>query len=78
MTLYRSSWSFNWGWLQSAGTRNGTAELDGERGTAFWIRLFDRGVQFKGPGTRKFFSERFGYKKAFLTFRGWRLFWLEK
>lgn len=78
MTAHRGSWSLNWGWLQSAGTRNGTVELDGERGTVFWVRVFGRGIDFKGPGTRKFFSERYGYRKPLIRFRGWRLFWLEK
>lgn len=40
----------------------------------FMIRLWRLIIQLKGPKYFPMFSERYGYSKPIIRFRGWRLF----
>lgn len=44
----------------------------------WWIRVFGYGLSLKAPWDKPLFSERNGYTKVIVKFKGWRVFWLRK
>lgn len=44
---------------------------------SWFVRVCGYGLQLKAPWNRALFSERYGYKKPFISYKGWRLFFLK-
>lgn len=40
----------------------------------WWFRLFGSGLLLRAPWDSPLFSERYGYQKPKMKFKGWRLF----
>lgn len=45
---------------------------------SWWFRIMGFGLMLKGPRAEPLFSERYGYMRAVIRARGWRLFVLKR